>query len=102
MGADAVTLSDENDIEIMYHPLYPLKSLSLSKYFKEPLLHKVMENGEKVNKAKTLTEIADYSINRLEKLPEEYKRFDNPHIYKVGISNKLEAERNKLVDEFKK
>jgi nicotinate phosphoribosyltransferase len=102
MGADAVTLSDESDIEIMYHPLYPLKSLSLTKYSKEPLLHKVMENGEKVNGAQTLTEIADYSISRLEKLPEEYKRFDNPHIYKIGISKNLEVERNRLVDEFKK
>jgi nicotinate phosphoribosyltransferase len=102
MGADAVTLSDESDIGIMYHPLYPLKSLLLAKYNKQPLLHKVMENGEKVNKSKTLAEIADYSINRLLSLPEEYKRFDNPHIYKIGISKKLETERNRLVDEFKK
>lgn len=102
MGADAITLSDESEIEIMYHPLYPLKSLSLAKHTREPLLHKVMENGEKVNKSKTLAEIADYSINRLLRLPEEYKRFDNPHIYKIGISKKLETERNRLVDEFKK
>jgi nicotinate phosphoribosyltransferase len=102
MGADAVTLSDESEIEIMYHPLYPLKSLLLAKYNKEPLLHKVMENGEKVNKSKTLAEIADYSIKRLLRLPEEYKRFDNPHIYKIGISRKLETERNRLVDEYKK
>jgi nicotinate phosphoribosyltransferase len=102
MGADAITLSDESEIEIMYHPLYPLKSLSLAKHTREPLLNKVMENGEKVNKSKTLTEIADYSISRLLRLPEEYKRFDNPHIYKIGISKKLETERNRLVDEFKK
>jgi nicotinate phosphoribosyltransferase len=61
-----------------------------------------MDKGEKVNKSKTLVEIADYSIKRLVRLPEEYKRFDNPHIYKIGISKKLEAERNRLVDEFKK
>jgi nicotinate phosphoribosyltransferase len=102
MGADVITLSEESEIEIMYHPLYPLKSLSLAKHTREPLLHKVMENGEKVNKSKTLAEIADYSINRLLRLPEEYKRFDNPHIYKIGISKKLETERNRLVDEFKK
>jgi nicotinate phosphoribosyltransferase len=102
IGADAITLSDERDVEIMYHPLYPLKSLSLSKYTKETLLHNVMENGIRVNKSKTLTEIADYSISRLGRLPDEYKRFDNPHIYKIGISKKLEAERNMLVSEFKK
>lgn len=102
MGADAVTLSDEGDIETMYHPLYPLKSLSLTKYSKEPLLHKVMENGKIVKRSGSLTDIANYSKERLEKLPEEYKRFDNPHIYKIGISRKLEAERNKLIDEYKK
>ena len=101
IGADAVTLDEEADVDIMYHPLYPLKSLPLSEFGKEPLLHKVMENGERVNKPKSLSEIADYSLKRLTKLPEEYKRFDNPHIYKVGISKKLEAERNRLIDEFK-
>jgi nicotinate phosphoribosyltransferase len=102
MGADAVTLSDELDIDIIYHPLYPLKSLSLKKCTMEPLLQIVMENGERVNGPKTLSEIAHYSSGRLMRLPEEYKRFDNPHIYKIGISKKLETERNRLVDEFKK
>jgi nicotinate phosphoribosyltransferase len=102
MGADAVTLSDEHDFDTIYHPLYPLKSLSLKKYSREPLLQKVMENGERVNESKTLEEIAHYSSGRLLRLPEEYKRFDNPHIYKIGISKKLETERNRLVDEFKK
>jgi nicotinate phosphoribosyltransferase len=101
-GADAVTLSDEHDIETMYHPLYPLKCLSLVRYTMEPLLQKVMENGERVSQPKTPAEIADYSLNRLIRLPEEYKRFDNPHIYKIGISKKLETERNRLIDEFKK
>jgi nicotinate phosphoribosyltransferase len=102
MGADAVTISDESDIEIMYHPLYPLKSLSLAKYTREPLLQMVMQNGERVYEPKTLAEIAEFSSGRLLRLPEEYKRFDNPHIYKIGISKKLESERNRLVDEFKK
>ena len=31
------------------------------------------------------------------KLPPEYQRFDNPHIYKVGISRELEQLRNQLI-----
>jgi nicotinate phosphoribosyltransferase len=50
----------------------------------------------------SLPEIANYSMIRLANLPEEYKRFDNPHIYKIGISKKLETERNRLIQEFKK
>ena len=102
IGADAVTMSDEQDVDIMHHPMYPLKSLSLIKTIKEPLLHKVMENGSRLNSTQSLSEIADYSRERLEKLPEEYKRFDNPHIYKVGISTNLKNERDRLINEFKK
>jgi nicotinate phosphoribosyltransferase len=56
----------------------------------------------RLNNPRVLTEIADYSRERMEKLPEEYKRFDNPHIYKVGISNKLRSERDRLIGEYKK
>jgi nicotinate phosphoribosyltransferase len=102
IGADAITLADEEDVQIMHHPLYPLKSLSLIKYIKEPLLQKVMVNGKRVKDHEVLSEISIYSRNRMEKLPEEYKRFDNPHIYKVGISESLRAERDRLIDNFKK
>jgi len=102
IGADAVTMAGEPDIDIMYHPLYPLKSLSISKFKKEPLLQKVMANGKRVIPTRSLPEIAKYSLSRLANLPEEYKRFDNPHIYKIGISKKLENERNRLIQEFKK
>lgn len=102
IGADAVTMSDEIDIDIMYHPLYPLKSLSIAKFKKEPLLQKVMTNGKRVIPPRSLPEIAKYSLGRLANLPVEYKRFDNPHIYKIGISKKLETARNRLIQEFKK
>ncbi|MGA2407929.1 MAG: nicotinate phosphoribosyltransferase [Bacteroidales bacterium] len=102
IGADVVTLDDEKSVEMMYHPLYPTKSLFIEKNIKEPLMHKVMENGVRLLKPKRLKEIAQYSKERLNLLPEEYKRFDNPHIYKVGISNRLKEEQDKLIEEYKK
>jgi nicotinate phosphoribosyltransferase len=102
LGADAVTLADEPDVDIMYHPVYPLKSLSLKGQIKEQLLKKVMENGLRLNNRRSLKEIAEYSRARMDRLPEEYKRFDNPHIYKVGISKRLQTERDRLINEFKK
>jgi nicotinate phosphoribosyltransferase len=102
IGADAVAIAEEQNLEIMYHPLYPLKSLSLMKYNKEPLLFKVMENGIRVIEPVSLKDIAKYSYKRLENLPEEYKRFDNPHIYKVGISKRLQTELDQLIEEHKK
>ncbi len=101
-GADAVALRDENDLNIMHHPLYPLKSLSLCDREKEPLLHKVMENGRRLSAPLTLSQIASYSRQRLSLLPSEYKRFNYPHIYKVGISTALRNERDKLIEEHRK
>ncbi|NLA48528.1 MAG: hypothetical protein GX876_03590, partial [Bacteroidales bacterium] len=37
----------------------------------------------------------------LDLLPDEYKRFDNPHAYKVGLSEKLVKERNRLIADHK-
>lgn len=102
IGADAVTLDDEQDVEIMNHPLYPLKKFSVKKYNKEPLLQKVIENGVRSSRARSLTEIAQFSSDRLRNLPEEYKRFNNPHIYKVGLSDRLKNERDRLIYEYTK
>lgn len=101
-GADAVTLSQERDPEIMYHPFYPLKSLSVQNNNKEPLLHKIMENGIRMSEAVSLSEIATYTKERLKLLPEEYKRFNFPHVYKVGLSASLRNERDKLIEAYKK
>lgn len=101
-GADVITLLDENNPSMMYHPSEPEKSLNLKGLKHEALLHKVMENGKIVGTAPPLTEIAAYCQSRLGSLPEEHKRFYNPHIYKVGISERLREERNRLKNQYKK
>ena len=100
-GADAVSLADEQDVEIMHHPLFPLKSLSTKTYIKEPLLQKVMSDGKRLNKLLSIAEIAGYTRDRLKRLPTEYKRFNYPHQYKIGLSEKLRNERDRLLEEYK-
>ncbi len=102
IGADAIALDKEQDFDKITHPFDILKSLSVKNCQKEPLLVKVMENGKRLEKPRSLKEIADFSSQRLKKLSPEYKRFDNPHIYKVGISNELMKERDILIEKFKK
>jgi len=46
-------------------------------------------------------QIAQYVQERLKELPEEHKRFNNPHIYKIGISEKLQSVRNELRKKYK-
>lgn len=97
-GADAIALSSEGKIEKMLHPFDLTKTLNLDRFQQEPLLKKVMENGKKISEDYTTSEIAEYSKSRLALLPQEYKRFQNPHIYKVGLSVKLKEARDKLID----
>lgn len=102
IGADAITMRDETEVNRIYDPQEVLKSLPVKNCKTEALLHLVMKNGKKTSKSRSLLEIAEYSKKRLESLPTEYKRFDNPHIYKVGISKILKKEREQLLKKYKK
>lgn len=102
VGADVITLGNEEKPERMFHPFEPFKSMELTGLKLEKLLHPVMLNGKINMNFKSLTEIANYTKQRISELPTEYKRFNNPHIYKIGISRKLKEERDRLVSSFKK
>ena len=101
IGADAIVMRDEKDLDMMHDPKESLKSLDISKFNKEEILQPVMVNGKRTSAPQSLTEIAEYSKERLAMLPVEYKRFYNPHIYKVGISSKLKKEREDLLYKYK-
>ncbi len=102
IGADAITMREEEEVSRIYDPQELLKSLPVKNCKTEALLHLVMKNGKKTAASRSLKEIAAYSQERLENLPMEYKRFDNPHKYKVGISKKLKKEREALLKKYKK
>src|SRR5690606_5504185 len=96
-GADAVTLYNEEPQMHTEHPFDATNRLDLNAIKQEPVLENVMDNGKRVVPSRSASEIAEYSKSRLEKLPEEYKRFQNPHIYKIGLSPKLKQERDALI-----
>lgn len=56
----------------------------------------VMDNGQVLQPAPSLMEMADYCAEQLKCLPEGSLRLVNPHLYKVGISERLFALREKL------
>lgn len=101
-GADVVALREEEEINIMHHPFELSKSFVIKKNKKEPLLNKVMEKGKRLFEAKKPLEIMKFSQQRLGFLPLEYKRFNNPHIYKIGLSDGLNNKRNQLIEAYKK
>ena len=101
-GADAVALEDEKDFKNIHSPFERGKSMNIECCKKVPLLEKVMGNGKRMREKFSLKEISAYRQKRMDQLPWEYKRFINPHVYKIGISDGLKGERDKLISRYKK
>lgn len=103
IGGDVVALHNEKPDEIkkMSSHFEADKSMELETLEKEALLEPIMENGKRTIDRKSLEEISAYREGRMHLLPEEYKRFEYPHTYKIGISDKLKQQRDKLIDEYK-
>ncbi|MEX0647679.1 MAG: nicotinate phosphoribosyltransferase [Balneolaceae bacterium] len=97
-GGEVVALYDETGISKMYHPSDPGQSLDLDDFENEPLLSQVIKNGKRIDPPLELREIAKFSRRQIQKLPYEFKRFKNPHVYKVGLSKSLKEERDRLVN----
>jgi nicotinate phosphoribosyltransferase len=96
---DAVSLSLEPAPETIIHPFYPEQRSSLRDFGSEILMRQHMINGTTTIKS-TPRESAKYAQERLKHLAPEHKRFEFPHIYKVGISQDLLNLRTRLVEEF--
>ena len=98
---DGIFLAENDDSTIIRHPFYPAKYTDVSPFKAEPLLHPVLKNGALQGDLSAPPESARYAQERLEKLNPEHKRFENPHIYKVGISEKLMNLRDTLTKKMK-
>ncbi|MBS0010636.1 MAG: nicotinate phosphoribosyltransferase, partial [Bacteroidales bacterium] len=97
--ADGIELENAAAPGIIYHPYYPEKNCSLKGYSYSSIMSGVMKKGN-ILALKSLEEAAGYAEKRLAQVPEETKRFDNPHIYKVGIGKELMDLRNNLKDKI--
>lgn len=102
--ADAIALSNENDeeISVIFHPQNSDNNAVMKNFRRETIVSKVSENGNVLIGNKSIQEISDYRKYRISQLPEEYKRFEFPHIYKVGLSNNLKTLRDKTIAEIRK
>jgi len=61
-----------------------------------------MTDGKRTTRRQSVKDTADYSKTRLDQLPLEYKRFDNPHVYKIGLSQNLKSQRQEMIEQSKK
>lgn len=101
MYADGIALEEEDNIQTIYHPHDNRKSSDVSFYRKEKLHAQVMKSGQVTAERKSPKEINAYLRSRFSSLPQEHLRFENPHVYKVGISSALQQLRDQLLEEKK-
>ena len=94
---DAILLENEKLLERMHNPTFPAQKSDLNTREFESLLIPLVLNGEISEPLQSVKEIAQFSKSRLKRLQREYKRLENPHIYKVGISTKLMENRDVLM-----
>lgn len=99
--ADAIILSHEKSTNEIAHPHFAHKRSKVSGLTSEHILETVVKNGEIVKPEVSAMESAEYARKRLAQLPEEHKRIEFPHHYKVGISEDLEALRDNLFKDIK-
>ena len=99
-AGDGIVLEEENQRpDMFYHPLFPEKKKSVKNMNFERLLTPVMEDGEIKIPIEPVQKIAEYAKQRMKQLDDSHKRFENPHVYKVGISRDLMELRDKTKDE---
>lgn len=99
--ADCIALINEDEVNWMQHPFDIYKKCNLENLRKEELMSIVLEEGRPIKPEKSTKEIAEYVEYRFSQLPEEHKRFEFPHIYKVGLSPELLKLRDDLLQQKK-
>ncbi len=99
---DGILLSDEKSVDKLYHPIHAHKNTEVSELRTEELSQLVMDNGKILIDYETPLQINKYLQKRFAQLPIEHKRFISPHIYKVGISEKLMNLRNDMMESIRK
>ncbi|WP_185957322.1 nicotinate phosphoribosyltransferase [Gracilimonas mengyeensis] len=96
---DGILLTDEEDITKVVHPYIDFKYTHTESLKKEELQQQVVKNGKRIIDLPAASESAAYAQKRLSQLPREFKRFDNPHIYKVGLSPNLRKLKDELIQQ---
>ncbi len=94
---DAILLVEEEKADQIFHPFHSHKTTKLEACTSEVLNQLVMDNGEILIPEQTPNEINAYLQKRFAQLPNEHKRFISPHIYKVGVSEKVLNLKNELL-----
>ncbi len=82
------TVDDSKNLRI-FDPDAPWKAKTVYDFTAKELQVPIFKGGKLVYKKPTLEEIRTYCLQQIDTLWDEVKRFDNPHVYYVDLSQKL-------------
>ena len=103
--ADVITLYDEeineNEEYVLFDPEHTWKRKTVKNFTARKLLVPIFKAGKCVYESPKLSDIKEYCKEELDKIWDEVKRFENPHIYYVDLSQKLWDIKYKLLSENK-
>ncbi len=92
---------NENEPLILTHPIERWKKIIFTNYEIKSLQKDIIKGGKLVYKLPTLQEIKAYAEQELESFWDEYKRLDNPHLFKVDLSDELFELKRRMLTEIR-
>ena len=78
------------------------KTTTLEDYDLRRMVYKIFENGKIIYKRPSLSEIVEFANSEKAKFWDEYKRIDNPQIYKVNLSDGLYRLKHSILKSHKR
>ena len=104
--ADLIALKDEEfDFTqplTLYHPIERWKKTTFTEYEVRELPVCIIEGGKLVAEMPKVKDIAAYAKTEMESFWDEYKRIDQPEIYKVDLSDGLYELKHDMLDRIRK
>ncbi len=101
--ADLIALEGEKIQKplVLTHETERWKTTTLEDYGIRCMLNKIFENGKNVYEQPSLGRIVEFAESEKAKFWDEYKRIDNPQIYKVNLSDGLYELKHKILKQNK-
>lgn len=104
--ADLIYLRSEGEYDeskplTITHPTERWKTTIFEDYTLRKLLVTVIENGKLVYELPTLKSIKAYAEKEIASLSDEHKRLDNPHLYKVDLSDELYSLKSDMLKKLR-
>ncbi len=81
-----------------HHPMYDyMKKTYRSPYEAREIMVPIFKQGKQVYDPPSLQDVRQHTAKELESLENETKRFTNPHLYKVSLSDRLQHVKKDLL-----